>query len=311
MPDLAFMISAPRLVPTGVELADELSALTVPYPAVPELLQLAERLTDEQLASLRQGRDFLAGEFGNLGYLNLGKRVPIPQDGSAFGRLGYVLMFVSALPAVRTFHREHGIDEAQSRLILSDLGRHASVFHTRYGTAGFDKPDWLELHFTGKIYQLGRLQYQRALADESVATAASAAGILLEPGQPILSLHIPRYQGPLAEAAVDESITIAHEFFATHFPGERYPVAICSSWLLDPQLVEHLGTQANIPRFAARFQLVGEPRTDATSALDFTFDRPDLPLPELPQRSRLERAVVQVLQSGGSWHSATGWFPWA
>lgn len=305
------MISAPPPIPTGVELADELSALTVPYPAVPELLQLAERLTDEQRATLLRGRDFLAGEFGNLGYLNLGKQVPIPRDGSAFGRLGYVLMFVSALPAVRDFHREHGIDPAQSRLILSDLGRHASVYQTRYGAAGFDKPDWLELHFTGKIYQLGRLQYQRALANESVAAAASAAGTPLEPGQPILSLHIPRYQGPLAAAAVDESITMAHEFFATHFPGERYPVAICSSWLLDPQLAEHLGAQANIPQFAARFQLVGEPTNDPTSALEFTFDQPDLPLAELPQRSSLERAVVQVLQSGGSWHSATGWFPLA
>lgn len=304
------MTSAPPQIPTGVDLADELSALTLPYPAVPELLQLADRLTDEQRATVLRGRDFLAGEFGNLGYLNLAEKVPIPADGSVFGRLGYVLMFVSALPAVREFHRERGIDDAQSRLILSDLGRHASVYHTRYGVNGFAEPSWMELHFTGKIYQLGRLQYERGLASAEVAEAATAAGLPLDQGQSVLSLHIPRYQGPLSAVAVDESIDRARGFFTDHFPEERYPVAICTSWLLDPQLAEHLGAQANIPQFASRFQLVGEPTVDRTSALDFTFDQPDLPLEQLPQRSRLERAVVQVLRSGGSWHSATGWFAW-
>jgi len=71
----------------------------------------------------------------------------------------YAFVFLSVLPAVRTFHQQHGIPEDIAIDSLSDLELWVRTYHEWYGRWGFGERNWLFHHFRGNIYKLGRLQF--------------------------------------------------------------------------------------------------------------------------------------------------------
>ena len=86
-------------------------------------------------------------------------------------------------------------------------------------------------------------------------------------------------------------------------------MAVCSSWLLDPQLAEYLPASSNIVRFQRRFTLI-EDRAAGDNALTlrFVFGLPtDLPLDAYPQRTTLERAIIAHIRAGRDWRGGVGW----
>lgn len=295
-------------LPLGTELAELLAELTVPYDAIAGALPVAARLEGQHRDSLQAGAATVQRAMGTG---LAGIRLPPLPAGSPFGRLGYLLMYAALVPSIRELHRGLGVPEAVGRATLADLGRHTFVYGSRHRTPGFDKQNWMTLHFTGRLIQLGRLQFERVRSGAQVAASARSAGVPITAGDPVLSVHIPRFLGPLSVADCDASIAAAVDFFAVHFPDESYPIAICDSWLLDPQLAQHLDEHSNIVAFQRRFTPAGPPQVDDLSPLEFTFEDPDRPLAELPQSSRLERSIVGVLAGGGHWHSGTGWFRWS
>ena len=135
----------------------------------------------------------------------------------------------------------------------------------------------------------------------------AAAGLPYGPGDPALAVHIPEFYGPLTPPACDASFRCAREFFARHFPEERYDVATCHSWLLDDQLAEYLPEDANIIHFQRRFRAAYHPDDNDQDILVSVFGRSDSPLDELPRRTTLERAIVDHLQAGRHWHGGAGW----
>jgi len=182
------------------------------------------------------------------------------------------------LPHVRDYHRARGIPETDSRVILADLGRHLAWHRHRFGTRGLYSPNWLNFAFRGMIYQLGRLQFERVPYKENLA----------------LSMHIPDFCGPLSPEAVDDSLDRARRFFARHFPSERYDFAVCHSWLLCPQLAEHLPPESNIMRFQARFTL------DETGVDNETF------LQFVKPGTRIRAIVEDRIARGESWLMGSG-----
>lgn len=312
------MTSDDRLhIPRDEALALRLTAMAVPFDAIPALLTLSARLDDRQRSQLEGAavavRDVTGTTRGmaDLPDLTAPDAGPdaAPDRTSPFGRLGYVLMYAAMLPEIRARHAESGIDPLVTQHTLDDLGRNVAMYQKRYGVIGFDEQRWLSLHFSGQLFQLGRLQFQRVDVGGRTAAGVSGSGGDVTAGEPALSLHIPRLLGPLSARAIDASITAAGSFFAAHFPDERVRIGVCASWLLDPQLAELL-PDSNIAAFARRFRTVRPPEPDDTSALRFAFEDPDLPLAELPQHTALERAVVDVIRRGGRWHTGFGWFPW-
>lgn len=219
-------------------------------------------------------------------------------------------VFVAALPSTRAYHRERGIPADVSRRTLADLGRNMAVHRRRHGRTGVQAPWWLVHHFRGELYQLGRLQFERARLGQRAGTRLAAAGLDVGPDSGGLNVHIPDYLGPLSPAAVDRSLVLAREFFAVHFPRERYEVATCHSWLLDPQLRKYLPGDSNIVRFQERFRIAHEDREQADSEpVQFVFGDPELPVENLPRRTAVERAVGDHLRAGGHWYVGHGWLP--
>jgi hypothetical protein len=297
------------VLPDADELPDVLLDLTVAHEHINELVALRARLAADEEAMTLLAR--CVGRFvRDMGEIEKGWEPPaFPASTGALGRCFHLYVFVAALPYVRAYHRRRGVPEDVSRRTLADLGRHVAVHRGRLGTPGLLFPWWIALHFHGELFQLGRLQFQRARLGRRTGRAVAAAGLGAGPGDPCLSLHITDFRGPLSPSACDRSLTLAREFFARHYPDERYGVAVCHSWLLDPQLKRYLPADSNIVRFQDRFEIAYQEATpDDGVPVGFVFGDPELPVEELPRRSSVERAVGDHLRAGGHWYVGQGWF---
>lgn len=234
----------------------------------------------------------------------------LPRWSAATGAAGrgfYVWVYLAGLPFIRAFHRERGIPDDVSRATIADLGRNVRHGRSLTGHAAVADPWWLALHLRGSLYELGRLQFERATVGTRLSAALAAAGVAAEPGDSALSVHIPAFAGPLDPAACAESFARAAAFFARHFPEERYEIAFCYSWMLDDALAEYLPRTSNIIRFTDRFQPAYRFDANDDTILRFVFGRGDLPLDAYPQRTTLERGVITHLESGRHWHGGAGW----
>jgi len=279
-------------------------------PAIFERLAIAEEDQREILAAwpsaetdpetwkcLERAYETLVNDLGGFAPIDL----PGPAIGSTpIGRYFFVYVYLAALADVRRFHARRRIADDISWATLSDLGRNLKRDRLLLGDGGLRTSGWLTLHFRGSLYQLGRLQFNRTRV--RAAHVADAFG----EGDPAVGIHIPE-SGPLTPLACDDSLANAHPFFARHFPETPTKLAICTSWLLDPQLAEYLAHDSNIIRFQRRFELVGEGWDGDADILRFVFHRIAPKIDDLPERTTLERAIVAHLRKGEHWRSRTGW----
>lgn len=132
---------------------------------------------------------------------------------------------------------------------------------------------------------------------------------ILSYGDPTVGVHIPG-GGPLDPAEVDDAIKKARVFFAKWFPDYSYRAFTCTSWLLDPQLETLLDGQGNILRFARRFDRITR-KSEGEGVFQFLFLCPPGVIPhfeELPENSRLQRAVKAHYLAGGRVYEVAGYF---
>jgi GNAT-like C-terminal domain/N-acyltransferase N-terminal domain len=191
-----------------------------------------------------------------------------------------VQAFLARIPEARRLHAARGLTEEESWRTLRDLPRHAGLDRLLHGTPGLRKEWWVELAFTGRNFELGRLQFE--VRDDR------------------LQIHIPEEGGPLTPAAVDASLARACELFPEH------PEALCKSWLLDPQLPGLLPSGSNIVDFQQRFELTGESDPGDADVLEFVFHTLGRDLDRLSRDTALERSLGDHLRSGGHLHAVAG-----
>jgi len=295
-------------LPALEELPPALLALAVPHEDIDPIVALLPRMAapgEAQLLSLCAG--LLEDAMGSTAGMVALPRIRVTDD--PMSRYFYVFVYLAVRSSVERLHAEHGVEPAVTALTLTDLGRNMAVHRWRHpAVGGFEDYDWLSIHFTGGIYALGRLQFQRAHLGTRTAAAIAAAGFDVESREPVLSVHIPRFYGPLGLDLVDAALATAVPFFAEHFPAERYRYAVCTSWLLDPQLADHLPAGSNIRAFQDRLTH-GYTDTEADDAgtLQFVFADSTRPRAELPRSSSLQRAIIDHLDDGGHWYNAMGW----
>ncbi len=232
---------------------------------------------------------------------------PLPRELGPFRSYFYFYVLLAARPHTLAFHREMGIPDDISRHTLADIGRKFAVHRKNHRKGGIDTPAWLTHHMRGQLYQLGRLQFERVHPWEKLAVAMREAGLELPDSEVMLSVHITDFSGPLSPAACDDSFSRAREFFSSHFPDCPARYAVCSSWMLDPQLTGYLSPDANLIRFQQRFTPAYVPGPSNRGILQFVFGLLDAEIDDLPQTSSLERAVVGHLKAGHSWHGGVGW----
>ena len=296
------------VLPDADDLPPILLDLAVPHEDIDDLVAMLPQnmaWPPEMLWLLRRCTHALVREIGTLGHMQWFPG--LPERCGVLQRYFYIYVFLATLPHIRAFHRSREIPEDVARRTLADLGRNLAVHRRRYGTGGLDVAFWLMLHFRGIIYDLGRLQFNRGTLGGRTGQAVAAAGLPYTSGDFALGVHIPAFSGPMSPTACDASFARAREFFARHFPEEPYHLATCHSWLLDEQLAEYLPEDSNIIQFQRRFHLAYQTDDDDLGIIRFVFGRMDPVIDELPQRSRLERAVVGHIQAGRHWRGGAGW----
>jgi hypothetical protein len=317
------------VLPDTDDLPDVLLDLAVPYEDIntlialhravtrdPQVTRLLEECVEElvrDLGVVAVPADVADGGHGD-GQAVRTAGVPLfverlAEAPDALGDYFAAFVFVAALPHTRAYHRERGIPADVTRRTLADLGRNMAGHRSRHGTGGVKAPQWLAHHFRGELYQLGRLQFERARFGRRTVPLLRQAGLDAVPGEPCLNLHIPGSRGPLTPTGCDRSLALAREFFRRHFPEEPYRAAMCHSWLLDPQLKRYLGADSRIVLFQERFRLVTDTEPADTEPVRFVFGDPDLAAERLPRRTSVERAVGDHLRAGGHWYLGHGWLP--
>jgi hypothetical protein len=233
--------------------------------------------------------------------------------GSA-GRYFYAYVFLAALGAARSWHRQSGIPDEVSWATLADFGRQMVLYRRMYGRGGLDTQWWLVRHWRGALYELGRLQFgPYRIADGSDSSElwyeddeAAHMGLGFRRGDPAIGVHIPE-TGPLDPAACDHSFLWASDFFRRHFPEQSFRIATCISWLLDDQLRDYLDEESNLVRFQRRFQLVPGAVENDDEVFKFVFKVAAPKTTGVPQTTTLERAIVAHLRAGRHWRVRTGW----
>jgi hypothetical protein len=294
-------------LPAADHLAPVLLGLAVPHEDINDLVALCptrDRTPDLWWLLERCTRSLVH----DIGAVDGPPSFPaLPAAMGPLHRYFYVYVLLAVLPRVRALHRERGIPDETSRLTLANLGRSIAIHRQRHGVGGLDLDFWLARHFRGVIYQLGRLQFERARLRPRTGEAVAAAGWPYGPGSPALEVHVPEFFGPLSPLACDEAFARARDFFGRHFPEEAYDLAVCHSWLLDEQLGEYLPEDANIMRFQRRFRLAYQYDPHDEDIQRFVFGRVADDLDELPRRTTLERAVVDHLKAGRHWNGGAGW----
>jgi hypothetical protein len=294
-------------LPSGVDVVNILLDMSVPHVDINPILALrpdpdsdAWWLLERSVALLSKG----------LGRLDSTPEFPLLTDGSdEFLRYFYVYVFAAAYPLVCDWYRERGIDAEIGRRSLADLGRQMAHHRRRLGCGGLNlHVDWLAEHFTGRLFQLGRLQFDRSGVGRTTSRELQAAGFDIQTGDPVLGVHIPDYLGPFDPAACDESFAMAREFFSRYFPEEKLDIVLCYSWLLSRDLATYLSPASNILAFQRRFTINyrDSPPQDE-DFFQFVFQRSASEVDSLPQDTTLQRAIVQHVRDGKHWYGGVGW----
>jgi len=290
MPDARTVLEDPSLPATlarlGLREDDAAGTVDVARQVLDHPAEVAE--VDRLAVSLRRGLGHFPGEPDR----DLWPRYDPEADRHGPGMLPLLALVVTA-GDLEEFHRSRGVAREVSARTLTELGQQVWVHRLTFGQLGLHTYDWLTVTWSGSLYWLGRLQFNlERLADGWVC-----------------STHIPR-SGPLDPAAVDASFTAATAFFPAHFPDRPVLDLWCSSWLLDPTLVQGLDPASNMARFQARWRLYGEPMPGDEDALFFTFARRgEVDLATLPRDTTLQRVVADRLREGGHWAVRTGRLP--
>ncbi|MFD0558910.1 hypothetical protein FB566_4866 [Stackebrandtia endophytica] len=246
----------------------------------------------------------LSDDMGGVGMLLWPK---LPEDLGATGRFVYLWALLAVLPQTLEYHRSRGVPQEVTWATLGNVGEKLRLNRARYGEPGLAVVFWFTLHFRGSIFRLGRLEFaMERLGDSHPFTGHRA-------GEMTLGMHIPGEGGPLSAASCRESVEWADRFFPEHFgdlvPAD--PMYTCTSWLLDPQLGDHLPVEANIVRFGRCFDLVAASPTAAVDGekdvLQFVFDHiGPYDAAALPRDSTLRRVLADGLARGVAWQVRSG-----
>jgi len=118
----------------------------------------------------------------------------------------------------------------------------------------------------------------------------------LRSGDPILAMHIPGGM-PLAHEQCGESLRSALSFFRRHFPERPFKAFQCSSWTLDAQLEDLLGSDSNLLRFQREVYLYPL-MLDDEEIMRAVFGTVPEDLSCAPRETRLQRAILDRLSAG-------------
>lgn len=129
-----------------------------------------------------------------------------------------------------------------------------------------------------------------------VSLPRSEWDLILQKGDTILDLHIPR-KDPFTVEACADSYCRALAFFKQHWPEKTVIAGFCHTWFFTPQLQQILPAESNIVRFQREFYLYPHPGGPGF-LWNFVFSEKERDLATAPRDTSLRRDVLDWLSQG-------------
>ena len=202
----------------------------------------------------------------------------------------YVLAYLADFALQKNAAR--GISREITVATLKDINIWLDNYEKTFGEIGLKEFAWLFNHYTGRLFRLGRLQFEIGKQEDSY----------------VVNTHIPQGE-PLYYDACLDSFRQAKEFFAAHFPETPVNKCTCHSWLLCPRLADVLPEESNIVRFMRMWEQVPCKSDDSAQAMErtfgFGFKKEDLP--NAPETTGLQKRMKAYLLAGGDLSACAGY----
>ena len=213
------------------------------------------------------------------------------------GDRAYAYLLAALLLKARetqSLYAERGISDEIFYLTMTDIRIWSENFRRERGFTGIDNLGWIQNHLSGKIFRLGRLQFQPFpfyIPPYALKGRDKAADIKI--GERVLNVHIPQGER-LSEEECKKSFAMAEEFFG----DTPYRAFICDSWLLCERNKEFMSEDSNILRFAEFFDILGSSESSAQT-LERVFGKKERDPRLYPEVTSLQRRCKAYLLSGG------------
>lgn len=273
-----------------------------PAEAKEFLLQSADALASGQGEALDG-----AAEFFRENDFSVERTQPLVEEmGKAAGISPYtvwMLLLIEASQPVLESFRQEGISEQVFWDTFADLRYKAQECKEIHGVWGTFVAFWYPIFYTRDIVKLGRLEYENSTYkwDEPY----SKNGITLKKGDKVKNIHIPSSGEPFDSAARLASYRAAYEFFREELNGGPL-ICTCHSWLLYPAYGEFLNPASNFVSFQKDFDIIGQEDYEFEDAWRLYGADYQKPVPELPERTSMQRAFKKYLLSGGQTGAGMG-----
>ena len=213
-----------------------------------------------------------------------------------------LLSFLYMCEALEEKYLDLGINREILLDTLYDIVRYTVIWTGLKGSLYLGELGWLRNHLSGRLYKLGRLQFNMGLAEHTIP----AKNILK--GDPVLEVHIPE-EGPLTPNSVDDSFRKAERFFAKYFPEFQYDFITCHSWLLDASLRDYLKPDSNILQFQKRFERAQKEESYLMLRYLFRWNTTRLNLQDFIPRTSFAAKIKEQVLAGRKFYEVTGVIP--
>ena len=209
-----------------------------------------------------------------------------------------LLTVICLTRALRARLARLGLSKRIIFLTLSDIKWKCDECKRLHGVVGTDHFDWYTRFFELRLFGVGRLQFEIKSYSGEVYEIGEKR---INPGEPVLSVHIPNCGVKLEEKLCNAAYRDAKKLFTSLLGVKDIPF-VCESWLLYPKNAEFLPPKSNIVKFMSKFDIIktGNYRKDKNPAIPFLFDKKmGTDINELPEKTSLQRAYKELLLNDG------------
>ena len=215
-------------------------------------------------------------------------------------------VFTLAIEGMEKIYEEKNITRDIFIDTIGDLAVWINRHHDWTGEWGFTQHGWIIHHIRGRLFKLGRLQFEMSnVKFEEWDSPSENLKANLKNGDPFLSVHIPR-GGKLDEAACIESFERAKRFFPRVI-GYDFKAFGCFSWLFDPAFEDLLPPESNILKFQRLFPARWTYEREAYWGLDYVFvNITKENIKDAPTDTYFRKKLVEHILSGGIMRSGGG-----
>ena len=216
---------------------------------------------------------------------------------NAFKGLFYIFAGIKNLEWLVDFYNTKEIPIDILTHTLQDTALWLRNYKKTHGCLGLASKAWIAFGMSGRLFRLGRMQFEMTTIKEDVNLPG------LKKGDDALEGHVPQGE-PLDHDECIKSYKAAFPFFEKYFNFSAKAVHL-STWMLDPVLNEIFPPTSNVLKWQADATILPETKT-APDLLRFIFGTPTIDLKTAPRDTTMRRKIIEHLEAGGEFHNYCG-----